>query len=363
VTYGPDGRTLASVGSDHTVALWDTDTSQVVWTLRVESALIRAVAFSPDGRTLASASDNGAVKLWDAATGQELLTLRGHAGSVSWVAFSPDGRTLATAGADGTVKLWDATPMTPAARASREARIVVQSLFDASLPAAEVLAHIRRDATLGAATRQRALALAESYARSRVVHEADRLVESLYAQGMLRPEVLARLHRDAALSEAVRSQALALAELVAENPESLAEASRVVVLQPDAEPAAYRLALEQAEAACRLIPDEADFLKILGVARYRVGRYREAVAALTQADRLHRDYWIGLSHPVDLAFLALARHRLGQTDQARALLGRLRETMKSPQWARAGEAQSFLREAEEIELELAFPADPFAPGP
>jgi hypothetical protein len=70
-----------------------------------------------------------------------------------------------------------------------------------------------------------------------------------------------------------------------------------------------------------------------------------------------------LSRPTDLAFLAMARHRCGQTDQARAALSRLREAMKRPQWARNGLAQSFLDEAEVIELDLAFPADPFAHEP
>jgi tetratricopeptide (TPR) repeat protein len=293
--------------------------------------------------------------------GQELLSLRGHAGPVFRVAFGPDGRALASTGFDRTVRIWDARPLTPDVQATRAARIVVQSLFDQSLPTAEVLDRIRRDATLGAATRERALALVRSYGQSLVAQEAERLVESLYAQAMFRPEVLASLRRDASLSEPVRNQALTVAELVAENPDSLGRASWAVVQQPDAEPAAYRLALRQAEAACRLIPDEADHLLTLGVARYRVGQYREAVAALTQADRLHRDYWSGMSYPGDLAFLALARHRCDETDQARAVLGRLREAMKSPQWAGHGLLQGFLREAEVIELDRTFPADPFAP--
>ena len=121
--------------------------------------------------------------------------------------------------------------------------------------------------------------------------------------------------------------------------------------------------MRQSEAACRLIPDEADFLTFLGLAQYRVGRYREAVATLTQADRIHRDYWNGSPFPKDLAFLALARHRCGQTDQARAILGELRETVKRPQWVREGHMLGYLREAEVIELDAAFPAEPFAPIP
>jgi Flp pilus assembly protein TadD len=136
-----------------------------------------------------------------------------------------------------------------------------------------------------------------------------------------------------------------------------------VVRQPGADPAAYRLALRQAEAACRLLPNERGFHSTLGIAQYRLGRYEDAVATLVQADRVHTDNGDGSSSPTDLAFLALARHRLGQMDRARALLNRLRETMKRPDWAHNGDAQVSLREAEAIDPDIAFPADPFAPGP
>jgi hypothetical protein len=97
----------------------------------------------------------------------------------------------------------------------------------------------------------------------------------------------------------------------------------------------------------------------LGVAQYRVGKYHEAVETLTQSDRLNAVAYNG-SVPRDLAFLALAQHRLGRADQARATLHRLRRLMNAPVGARNEESQAFLREAEAIELDLVFPADPFA---
>jgi hypothetical protein len=51
---------------------------------------------------------------------------------------------------------------------------------------------------------------------------------------------------------------------------------------------------------------------------------------------------------------------LGHTEKARDTVSRLHEAMKKPQWTKDQEAQAFLREAEAIELDLAFPADPFA---
>jgi tetratricopeptide (TPR) repeat protein len=318
------------------------------------------VAFSPDGRRIVSASLDCRVKLWDAATGDEVLNLRGHSDSVLGVAFSPDGRHLASASrADHTVKVWDATPLTQELRAQREARGVVEHIFAQSLQVAEALDRIRHDPTLSAPVRQRALELAAPYGLSLVAHEAERQVHVLYAQPLLRPEVLEHLRADPNLSGPVRQQALALAESVPENAQRLDEASRTVVRQPGAAPALYRLALRQAEAACRLIAHAGDLLTTLGMAQYRVGQYREAVATLTRADRINS---VGPDGPIpaDLAFLALAQHLLGQPDQARAALGRLQTMIKDPAWTSNEEARDVLREAEAIERDLAFPADPFA---
>jgi len=342
------------------VRLWDTATGQMVRTLIGQAAPVQGVAYSPDGRTLAAAGSDGTIRLWDTATGQELLSLRGHAGSASRVAFSPDGQVLASTGVDRTVRIWDATPLTPEARATRQARSLVQSLYDQKLPMAQVLARIRQDASLSDEVRPRALALAQTYGHSLVIHDAERLVAALYAQALFRPEVLARLRQDASLTEPVRREALALAEQVPEQPEQLDAAGRAAVQPPDAEPAAYRRALRQAEAACQLVPNEGRFLTTLGIARYRTGQYEEAVTALMQADRIRKDNWNGMSFPGDVAFQALARYRLGQRDQALALLGRLRELMKQPVWARSSFLQNWLREADVIDLDVVFPADPFA---
>ena len=108
---------------------------------------------------------------------------------------------------------------------------VVEALFARSLTATEIVARIRRDATLGPGTRELALALVQPYGDSLLTHQAERIVESLYTQAKFRPAVLESLRRDANLSEPVRG-ALALAEQIPEKPESLNAASRAVVRQP-----------------------------------------------------------------------------------------------------------------------------------
>ena len=77
VAFSPDGRRLASAGSDQTVKVWDAATGQETLVLKGHTKHVTSVAFSPDGRRLASASGDRTVKVWDAATGQEILTLNG----------------------------------------------------------------------------------------------------------------------------------------------------------------------------------------------------------------------------------------------------------------------------------------------
>ena len=108
VAAGPDGRTLATAGTDGTVRLWDADTGRAIGAMKGHAGRVNALAFSPDGRTLASASDDGTVRLWGlTGAGVPLGELKGHVGAVRAVAFSMDGRSLATGGADRSIRLWD----------------------------------------------------------------------------------------------------------------------------------------------------------------------------------------------------------------------------------------------------------------
>jgi WD40 repeat protein len=108
IVFSPDGKTLASGGSDKLIKLWDAATGREVRSIAGHEKYIRALAFTPDGRALVSTSGDKTVKLWDVSTGRELRTFEGASLSlaVSAVAFSPDGERMATSD-ENVIKLWD----------------------------------------------------------------------------------------------------------------------------------------------------------------------------------------------------------------------------------------------------------------
>ncbi len=131
-------------------------------------------------------------------------------------------------------------------------------------------------------------------------------------------------------------------------------------------PAALRdpeQALVLARKAVALTPGTAIYLNTLGVAQYRAGQCAEAIATLEKSLAASK----GKSDGFDLFFLAMARHKLGQIDRARADLNRARRWLREhpnsagPGWSE--ELNMFQAEAEAL-LNAALPplpADVFAP--
>ena len=105
VLFSPNGRTLAS-NNNKEIYLWDTVTGDYE-VLKGHTDYVRRFAFSPDGKTLASGSSDHTVRLWNVATGEHKKNLTGHPAPVTRIAFSPDGSTLTSVSDDKTVYLWD----------------------------------------------------------------------------------------------------------------------------------------------------------------------------------------------------------------------------------------------------------------
>jgi WD40 repeat protein/serine/threonine protein kinase len=161
VRFSPDGRHLASVGSEGTVVVRDvslaiqalpgwrpwlpmlglvpqaagsaplplaaavqlavgskTSRPEPVFTLRPPEHPLSSIGYSPDGRQLVTASAGGQLTLWDAETGKKIRTVRGpvdgeHFRGENYAVFSPDGRWVIAASADCTARVWKATTLEP----------------------------------------------------------------------------------------------------------------------------------------------------------------------------------------------------------------------------------------------------------
>jgi WD40 repeat protein len=108
VGSGTSVRHRDDVKASHanSLILWDF-TKGDIRRLSGHKGSVLSVAFSPDGKTLASAGSDQTIRLWSVATGKQMAALPGSAAPVNAVAFFPDGRTLVSASDDATLVLWD----------------------------------------------------------------------------------------------------------------------------------------------------------------------------------------------------------------------------------------------------------------
>ncbi len=110
VAFSPDEQTLASGTEDGTIAVWDTESRELLFLLSgIQKNDVTTVSFSPDGMYLASGAMDGSVilwNLWNVPKPREVLSLNRHNGSVNTIAFSPNSQTLATGAEDKLINLW-----------------------------------------------------------------------------------------------------------------------------------------------------------------------------------------------------------------------------------------------------------------
>lgn len=70
--FSPDGKTLVSGNKYHNVVLWDVATGMQLRTFYAHSDAVAGVAFSPDGNTLATVGNEGVLRLWEATPLDEI---------------------------------------------------------------------------------------------------------------------------------------------------------------------------------------------------------------------------------------------------------------------------------------------------
>jgi len=108
--FAPDGKVVATAGSDGTIRLWDSATAKEVRVIQVHRGLIYSLRFL-QRQTLASAGADRVVSLWDVATASAVHAgFAGHRSDIKSVAFSPDGGMVLSGSRDSTVKFWQTDP-------------------------------------------------------------------------------------------------------------------------------------------------------------------------------------------------------------------------------------------------------------
>ncbi len=95
LAFSPDGKLIATAGSDGIVKLWQSRNAREVTNKIIHDGIVHAVVFSPDGKYLASASEDGTAKISEIDTGREILRIN-HELPVINIIFSPTGMYLAT---------------------------------------------------------------------------------------------------------------------------------------------------------------------------------------------------------------------------------------------------------------------------
>ena len=98
VVFSPDGKSLATGFSrgykDWPLNVYNSETGELIRSIKAHTYMITAVMYSPDGSLLVSGAKDKTIKIWDAETGALRTMIGGGENVVTQTAYSPDGKTL-----------------------------------------------------------------------------------------------------------------------------------------------------------------------------------------------------------------------------------------------------------------------------
>jgi len=145
LAFGGDAPTLAGLGGDGSVRVWNAVTGELLKTIALidRPKLVTCIAFSPDGKWMVMGEDftkaeifTGKIELLDAVTGQEVRALATHHWEVESLAFSRDGKWLVSTNWDRKVRVMEF----PSGNQVRDFESVSKPVCVAISPDAKVIA-------------------------------------------------------------------------------------------------------------------------------------------------------------------------------------------------------------------------------
>lgn len=105
--YHPDGKTLFTAGSDHTIMRWNADNEHDFHRFAIETRAIEGMAIDSHGEFLATVGFDQYLNLYEIATRRRILQIKCPCRDMRAIAFSPDNRLIACGGRNGKVRIID----------------------------------------------------------------------------------------------------------------------------------------------------------------------------------------------------------------------------------------------------------------
>jgi WD40 repeat protein/serine/threonine protein kinase len=104
----PNGKFLASSGSDENIRLWDIETGQCIKVFP-NAGFTTSIAFSPSSEMMVSGSADRLVYVWNLKKKKPVRKMSGHTDVVTSVAYSADGERIISGSLDGTARVWNSS--------------------------------------------------------------------------------------------------------------------------------------------------------------------------------------------------------------------------------------------------------------